>query len=109
MAEDQRGLDAVRRDACNFLRDDDWHLTESVERDARKLGYSQCGVADVLLEQLEAGFAFHEVPLGEPPGSGGIGYVLNDVGGQGLYIKFLLEWKYLKVFSFHVSKHFRND
>ena len=109
MAEDWSSLDEVRRVACDFLRNDDWQLTESVERDARKLGYSQCGVADLLLDQLEARFAFHEVPLGEPPGSGGVGYVLNDVDGQGLYIKFLLEWKYLKIFSFHISKHFRSD
>lgn len=109
MAEDHSGLDQVRRDACAFLRNDDWQLTESVERDARGLGYSQCQVADLLLDQLSAGFPFHEVPLGEPPGSRGGGYVLNDVDGQGLYIKFLLECKYLKVFSFHISKHYRSD
>lgn len=109
MATNPRRLDEVLRQACEFLRNDDWKLTESVERDARNLGYNQCQVADLLLELLDADSPFHEVPLGEPPGSLGVGYVLNDVDGRGLYIKFLLEWKYLKIFSFHISKHYRSD
>jgi hypothetical protein len=109
MATDPHGLDEVLRQALAFLNSDEWQLTQTAERDARNLGYTQVQVAELLLYRLSEGFPFHEVPLGEPPGSGGVGYVLNDVDGQGLYIKFLLEWSYLKIISFHITKHTRSD
>jgi hypothetical protein len=66
-------------------------------------------MVDFLHDLLESGFDIHEVQLGEPPGSGGVGYVLNNADGEGLYIKFKLEWQYLLLLSFHVSKHHRSD
>jgi hypothetical protein len=109
VSSDPADLDEVRQRACEFLREDEWELTETVERAGYSLRYNQCQIAELLCARLESGFEFHEVPLGEPPGSSGVGYVLNNVDGRGLHIKFVLEWTYVRIISFHISKHHRSD
>jgi hypothetical protein len=49
----------------------------------------------------------HAVAMGEPPGSLGTGYVLNNVDGQGLYIKLVIERDRTRVVSFHTSIHYK--
>lgn len=39
--------------------------------------------------------------MGEPQGSGGIGYAMRNVDGAGLYIKVKIEDDQIRVLSFH--------
>ena len=57
------------------------------------------------MEQLKSGLAIRAIGMGEPQGSLGIGYVMKNVDGKGLYIKVIIEedgfCKLVKVISFH--------
>jgi hypothetical protein len=57
----------VRREACEFLSNDDFRTTEKVRHDGTKNGFTECRMIDFLHDLLESGFDFHEVQLGEPP------------------------------------------
>jgi hypothetical protein len=70
-------------------------------------------IFDYITDFLRNDFPFHPVPLGEPPGSAGVGYVMNNAGRQGLYIKLTIERDRtdgvvgVVVLSFHISKHYK--
>jgi len=63
-------------------------------------------LVDYILEKLLLPFPLNEVLMGEPPGSGGTAYSMNNVDGQGLYIKLKIEDDRVVILSFHVCKHY---
>lgn len=65
--------------------------------------------ADDPCEIARQGFPVNAVPLGNPPGSGGEGWSMNNTDGQGLYIKLKVEGGCVWVLSFHRSIHFRDE
>lgn len=67
-------------------------------------------IIDYITRLLRTGFRFHAIPLGDPPGSGGTGYVMNNADGRGLYIKMTIRQERtteVRILSFKVSQHFR--
>ncbi|HVS37176.1 MAG TPA: hypothetical protein VMS17_16560 [Gemmataceae bacterium] len=106
----------VRDELLRLLDNDDWQVTESARSTAypilRTMGRmpSDGAIIEHVSHLLRTDFPFHAVPLGEPPGSAGTGYMMNNADGRGLYIKMTIRqarttevW----VVSFHVSQHFR--
>ena len=71
---------------------------------------TDCAIIDYIVRLLRTNFPFHEVRLGEPAGSAGAGYVMNNADGRGLYIKVKIECgraDEVIVLSFHVSDHYK--
>jgi len=115
----EESLDRVRQMLIAMLENNEYLFTDTALRDgmrlARTLGDasrgfpSQCGLVDYIVEKLRLPFRLNEVPMGEPPGSGGIAYSMTNANGQGLYIKLKVEDDQVVILSFHVSKHSRGD
>jgi len=106
----------IRDELLRLLDDVAWRIARSARESAypilRAMGQrpTDCAMIDYVTRLLRAGFPFHEVPLGEPPGTAGTGYVMNNADGQGLYIKLKIERERtdeVVVLSFHVSDHYR--
>ena len=106
----------VRDELIRLLDDVAWRIAKSARRTAypilRAMGQmpTDCAMIEHITRLLRMGFPFHEVPLGEPPGSAGTGYVMNNADGQGLYIKVKIERERtddVVVLSFHVSDHYK--
>ncbi len=106
----------VRDELLRLLDNDDWQVTGSARIAAypilRAMGRmpSDAAIVEYVSRLLRTDFPFHAVPLGEPPGSAGTGYVMNNADGRGLYIKMTIRqarttevW----IVSFHVSQHFK--
>ena len=112
MASDTHG-EEVRAELIRFLKNADWQVTESARVTAypllRAVGQrpTDAAIIEYVARLLESDFPTHAVPLGEPPGSAGMGYVMNNADGRGLYIKMKIERREAWVISFHVSKHHR--
>jgi hypothetical protein len=106
----------VRDELLRLLDNDDWQITESARSTAlpilRAMGRmpTDGAIIEYVAHLLRTGFAFHEIPLGEPLGSAGTGYVMNNADGQGLYIKLTIRRERTTevwVVSFHVSQYYR--
>lgn len=107
MSFDESDFQVVRQHAIELLRDDRWNFCERAKNDLRQLGYTQVTAADLILRALEGDLPINLVRLGDPPGSGGIGYTMNRVDGRILHVKFILAWDWTEVIvlSFHNSVH----
>ena len=59
------------------------------------------------MDLLIAGHPMHLIQRGEPPGSRGVGYVMNVTNAdfQNLYVEMVIEDDTAWVLSFHISKH----
>jgi hypothetical protein len=70
---------------------------------------SDCEMIDYLVQRLRAGFPILRTPMGEPPGSRGIGWVMNNPDRNHTYIKLKIEDDGISevawVISCHTSKH----
>lgn len=109
--------DAARRKLIELLSDEDtWEFTNTVSRESKQalrltLGaaLTECAVADYVVDQLTRNFPLLRTLLGEPPGSGGVGWVLNNPDGHRTYIKIKIEQdgvhEYALILSCHTSKH----
>jgi hypothetical protein len=106
----------IREELLRLLDNDDWQVTESARRAAFPIlrGMGRVATDGAIIEYvtrlLRTDFPFHEVPLGDPPGSAGTGYVMNNADGPGLYIKLTIRQERTTevwVVSFHVSQHFK--
>ncbi len=66
-------------------------------------------MVDYFAGLLLGGFPIFRTPLGEPPGSRGIGWVMNNPDGNQTYIKLKIEqdgvYDTAWVLSCHTSKH----
>jgi hypothetical protein len=110
-------IEEVRRISIALLESNEYLFTDTALKDgmrlARTLGDicrgfpSQCGLVDYIVEQLKLPFPLNAAPLGEPPGSSGVAYTMNNTNGQGLCIKLKVEDDRVVIMSFHVSKHYR--
>ena len=80
-----------------LLEDVAWRIAKSARGIAypilRAMGQmpTDCAIIDYIVRLLRTNFPFHEVRLGEPAGSAGAGYVMNNADGRGLYIKVKIE------------------
>src|SRR5262245_59634236 len=89
--------EAARAALIRLIEADEWEVTASAVSDARPillragLPGTTFAVVEYVLRLLKDGFPMHPLPLGEPPGSAGTAYVMNNADGQGLYIKVKIE------------------
>jgi hypothetical protein len=70
---------------------------------------SDCEMIDYIVRCLRAGFPIIRTPMGEPPGSRGIAWVMNNPDGNHTYVKLKIEqdgvFDIAWVISCHTSKH----
>ena len=107
----------ARRKLIELLEDEDgWRFTEpalNAGRLALRVHFgktpSEFEMIDYFAGLLRGGFPIHRTPLGEPPGSRGIGGVINNPDGNQTYIKLKIEqdgvFDIAWVLSCHTSKH----
>ena len=114
MSDEELTLEAARQRLIELIEADDWEITDAAVESgfeivrARGLYPTRWQVMKYALDLLKSDFPIHAVGLGEPPGSSGIGYVMNNADGLGLYIKLKIEEdRSVRMLSFHRSKHFR--
>ncbi|MCI0641309.1 MAG: hypothetical protein L0Y72_08560 [Gemmataceae bacterium] len=88
-------------------------MTNKAEKDGKEIlssvtGFpSQFAIVEFVTDCLKQNEPMHEIQRGEPPGSRGVGYVMN-VSKQGindLYIELVIEDDLAWIISFHKSKH----
>ena len=106
----ESALQAARKEMIDLFDSEDWEIARSAETLARKIlrdwgkQATRCGIADYCLLQLKAEFVIRAIGMGEPQGSAGIGYIMKNVDGKGLYIKLKIEEegfrKLVKIISF---------
>ncbi len=94
------------RDCClNFLVvKEEWRFTERARTDGYRLGLTELRMIDLIVGLLGDGHSLHEIHLGDPPGSGGLGYEMRTTGEQGLYIKLKVEWNFVLILSFKKNR-----
>jgi hypothetical protein len=106
----------VRDELIRLLDNDDWQIMGSARATAypilRAMGQmaTDGAIIEYITHLLRTDFPFHAVPLGEPPGSGGTGYVMNNADGRGLYIKMTIRQERATevwILSFKVSQFFK--
>jgi hypothetical protein len=107
---------AAQTRLIQLLEEDEWRFTKNALEQGRHAlrgvirdPPSECAIIDYLLDRLRDGFPLLRTPLGEPPGSGGVGWVMNNLDGRNTYIKLKIEEDgirtYALVMSCHSSKH----
>jgi hypothetical protein len=95
---------------------DAWRFTDTAYSEGRVALRPACGktpsdfeMVDYIAQRLRAGFPLIRTPMGEPPGSRGIGWVMNNPDGNDTYIKLKIEqdgvFDIAWVLSCHTSKH----
>jgi hypothetical protein len=95
---------------------DAWRFTESAFNQGRIAlkvvcgkTPSDCEMIDYIVGRLRAGFPILRTLMGEPPGSRGIGWVMNNPDGNHTYIKLKIEqdgvYDVAWIISCHTSKH----
>ena len=108
MAEGDEAPADIRAEIIRLFENDDWRLTARAETDGKAIllrrrycQATQWGICDYIVGKLRGGFSLTETGMGEPKGSRGIGYVMRNVDGDGLYIKVKIEEGEVWVLSFH--------
>ena len=112
MADEVPSLDEVRRRLIELIEADEWRITERAERTGRAFlrGVvpvpTQLSIVRHVLHLLrQADCSLIPVPMGEPPGSHGLGYRVQDPGSHHLYIKVKIEEDLAWIISFKESDH----
>lgn len=114
MADAGPPLDEVRERLIELLERDEWAITERAERTGREFlrrflpnaKPSQLSIIRHVLQLLKPDdCSLTPVPMGEPPGSHGLGYTLRDPLSPNLYIKVKIEEDLAWIISFHESIH----
>jgi hypothetical protein len=99
-----------------LVEKDEWDITEEAERTGREFLEDRFKVARAsqlsimrhvlrLLKQQDCSLV--HVPMGQPPGSRGMGSRVRDRISPGLYIKVKIEEDLAWIISFKESKHRR--
>jgi hypothetical protein len=85
---------AARRTLIALIQADHWEITKTAREQGKEAlrgvirdPPGECAIIDYILGQLQAGFPILPTPLGEPAGSAGIGWVMNNPDGRHTYIK----------------------
>ncbi len=89
----------ARRKLIELLEDEDgWRFKEQALNEGRIALRAHIGktpsefeMIDYFIVLLRGGFPILRTPLGEPPGSRGIGWVMNNPDGNQTYIKLKIE------------------
>ncbi|HWG43390.1 MAG TPA: hypothetical protein VN688_11445 [Gemmataceae bacterium] len=113
MADEGPSLRQAREELIRLIDKDEWHTTGRAEREGRQVLRrlmqfpTQFAVVRFALDLLKANYPMHAIQRGEPPGSLGVGYVMNVSNEQiqDLYIELIIEEDKVWVISFHISKH----
>jgi hypothetical protein len=106
----------ARKRLIELLEDDTWRVTDAAFNQGRVALRQACGktpseceMISYVLARLRDGSPILRTPLGEPPGSRGIGWVMNNPDGNETYIKLRIEedgvFEIAWVISCHTSKH----
>ena len=98
--EEDCGIELACVEAIRLLECVSWRFTQSARHAGYALDYTECKMTELLIKWLKMGLRPQKIELGDPPGSGGIGYFYRNPEGQNLYVKFKLEWDELVVLSF---------
>jgi hypothetical protein len=127
-ANEPSELEQAREELIRLIQNDDWEVVHSasLRRDdspgqegylaiLRRLGVqypSEGAMVAYVLDLLKSNFPMHAVGLGEPLGSLGIGWVMNNSDGRDLYIKLTIQEQRMgqpraRFLSFHRSIHAR--
>src|SRR6185312_13456362 len=116
MADAGPSLNEVRLRFTKLFEEDEWDITEEAERTGReflehllKVAYpSQVSIMRHVLRLLrQEDCTLIEVPMGQPPGSRGMGYRVRDPMSPNLCIKVKIEEDLAWIISFKESKHRR--
>src|SRR5882724_11283940 len=97
MPNDTHALQEARQTLIRLFENDDWKLTDRADAHGRAIlaergGHvTQYDIILFVLNLLKTNYPMHPVKLGEPPGSGGLAYVMNNADKKGLYIKLKIE------------------
>src|SRR5262249_1910863 len=112
MADGGPSLDEVRQRLIELIEDEEWRITERAERTGREFLRrfipvpTQLSIVRHVLQLLrQDDCCLILVPMGEPPGSRGLGYRLRDPVSPNLYIKVKIEEDLAWIISFKESKH----
>jgi hypothetical protein len=114
MADEGPSLDEVHQRLIELFENDDWNITERAERTGRDFlrrllksaNPSQVSIMRHVLRLLKRDdCSLVPVPMGEPPGSHGLGYRIPDPVSPILYIKVKIEEDLAWIISFHESAH----
>jgi hypothetical protein len=108
---------AARIKLIELLEDiDGWRFTDTAFNQGRVALRPVCGktpsdceMIEYIAGRLRDGFPIIRTPMGEPPGSRGVGWVMNNPDGHDTYIKLKIEedgiFEIAWVISCHTSKH----
>lgn len=118
-ANHPEALEEARQQLARLFDAGDYEITDQAQLDGfpilRREGLrpTEGALVGWILDLLASNFPMHAVGLGEPPCSGGIGWVMNNADNQGLYIKLALEERRIGqgvawLLSFHTSRHHRD-
>ena len=109
--------EAARKRLIELLEDlDSWRFTETAFNQGRQALRAFCGktpsdceIIDLIVKWLRARVPLVRTPMGEPPGSRGTGWVMNNPDDNNTYIKLKIEadgvFEVAWVISCHTSKH----
>src|SRR5437660_998844 len=88
----------ARQRLIELLEEGRWRFTDAAFNEGRIVLRAACGrtpsdcvMVDYILKHLRNGFPILRTPMGEPPGSKGIGWVMNNSDGNHTYIKLKIE------------------
>jgi hypothetical protein len=107
----------ARKRLIELLEDiDAWRFTDAAFNQGRIALRPMCGktpsdieMINYIVGRLRTGFPILRTSLGEPPGSRGIAWVMNNPDGNHTYIKLKIEqdgvFEIAWVLSCHTSKH----
>jgi hypothetical protein len=106
----------ARKKFIELLEDDNWRFTDTALKQGQEAlrtfcgkTPSECEIIDLILKWLRSKFRLDLTPMGEPPGSSGIGWVMNNPDGNNTYIKLKIEFYRVSeiawVISCHTSKY----
>ena len=115
--EHDNDAESARTRLIELLEDlDSWRFTDAAFNQGRVALRAVCGktpsdceMIDLIVKWLRARRSLDRTPMGEPPGSRGIGWVMNNPDGNNTYIKLKIEqdgiFDIAWVISCHTSKH----
>jgi hypothetical protein len=115
--EDDNDSELARQKLIELLEDlDSWRFTDPAFNQGRVALAPVCGktpsdceMIDLIVKWLRAKFPLDPTPMGEPPGSRGMGWVMRNPDGNNTYIKLKIEqdgvFEIAWVISCHTSKH----
>src|SRR5688572_21028220 len=96
---DNHDCELARRKLIELLEDiDGWRFTDSAFNQGRLALKAICGktpsdceMIDYIVARLRADVPLFRTPMGEPPGSRGVAWVMNNPDGNNTYIKLKIE------------------